>query len=223
MRNFTLGFLVFGWTQLAFSQYEFRELPRPKPFPEKDWQIAFSPAALVVNLVKFEVRRKIDRRHFLGLAGGPLVGDINTNRFWDGPADYRDIGGYWLQIQHKFYLAQPSQNFLLYLEQGPFYQNANVSYDGFEFVPFEENGLTLFRPEEAELQYNSQKAGYDLVLGMEFLMDNFFVDLSLGFGYAFQMKNDGEPPNGYYLTRFTNGPNYQGLRMLPAVKFGVMF
>ncbi len=113
----------------------------------------------------------------------------------------------------------PSANFL-YISGGITYHYFNVKYDDWEFVGFEEDGLTYYEPNYREFTQHINKLGGNVCIGIQpAWTGGFLIDLYTGLGvsYGFFDKNKYHPGN----TMHSMG--YRGITFLLGIRFGLRF
>lgn len=201
----------------AYSQTQ-SQARQNRMLPKEEWQIGFSPFAMASNILKFEVHKKVTKGHYLGLQGGPLVGDVYLQR-WESLS--KPVRGTFLKAVHKAYLIQPEDLIAFYAEHGFFIQDSKADYPGTAWETYTEEGVEYMRAVEADQTFSTFRMGYDVSFGMEFRLDFFYLDLSMGLGYVNKLSTE-EPPQDYDFNNIMYGINYQGFRVLPALKLGYL-
>lgn len=211
---YTLAFILLSCT--AYSQQDVSL----KTYPEKKLRLGFVFTDLVNNRMRLDLDYRVDKAQVLGIGLGLLYGTEDMdNRF--GFTDRQPLGGYYTNLSYKYYYAANRSGKVFHFTRVTgFYQNANVTYYGYAYVPYQEDGLTFLSYDEVEQKYNAQTTGIQGEIGFEFYYDQFFMEVSFGFQYRRKTSQGELPP------QFRSGTNpfdidYTGMTPIIGYKIGV--
>lgn len=189
--------------------------------------IYFVPQYLFIDgtRMEFEYRKNVSNAFLF--SGTFYTGTLNNNSLL-GESDDTWSGAN-IEILHKIYLADvlPKLNKSsdqIYLAHGPYYQHANIKYQGNSWVPSTVNNLDVLEYKYGEQTMTINKIGYSAILGVQIVTESrLVVDIytGLGFRHAYVKKtsdeNDQKTYNDNWLT-----PAYSGNILLLGFKLGVV-
>ncbi len=216
LKNLICIFILLGSTA-SFAQ---QDIMPQQQYPTEQLRLGFVFTDLISNRIRFELDYRISRNHVTGFGLGLLYGTEDMdNRV--GESLRQSVGGFYLHGSHKYYFGKSqSRRTYHFTRITGSYQNANVTYQGFGFVPFEEDGITYLNYEEVDKLYNAQVLGAQLEIGMEFIFDQFFTELSYGMKYMRKISNDDQPSQFYSGGRPFD-IDYTGVAPTLAFKMGI--
>lgn len=188
-----LRIIICSFILLGSSLSAQQSLIPQKQYPTEKLRVGFVFTDLISNRIRFDVDYRVARHGVVGLGLGLLYGTEDMDNDV-GESLRQSIGGFYANVSHKYYFGKSQKrNTYHFTRVTGSFQNANVTYVGFDFVPFEDDGITYLNYQEVDKIYNAQVLAARLELGMEFIFDQFFTELSYGMKYSRKINNDFKP------------------------------
>jgi hypothetical protein len=206
---------------LPFITAEAQETEGSDPFPEFSQAISIVPQYAAISGIRFDYERKLKNGANWLLFAPQFYSDQN------GYNDYDKFSGFGMNVYFKKFIAHgrnTNSNGLsrvnVYFSAGPTFQYFDLK--SVEEVPEEyvENGVAYIRFNSQDVSSKIYKIGGNSDFGLQFIFDQFVLDLYAGMGIRFAMDNDGktaESLNDYWVE-----PGYSGILLDGGVRFGFM-
>ncbi len=212
--------LICAFTLLGCAAMHGQQWMPQNPYPREKLRVGFVFTDLISNRLRVDLDYRVEGSNTLGLGLGLLYGTEDMdNRV--GESLRQAVGGFYVNASHKYYFAKSQKRRTYHFTRvTASYQSANVTYAGYGFVPYIDDGITYLNYQEIDQIYNAQVFGAQLEIGMEFIFDQFFTELSYGMKYSRRINNDYQP------SQFRSGGrpfdiDYTGVAPTLAFKLGL--
>lgn len=204
---------------LSCTMYSQRDIVRQK-YPDGQLRAGFVFTDLISNRFRLDVDYRFSGPQVVGIGAGLLYGTEDMdNRIFN--SERQPLNGFYTNASYKYYYAaNRSGKVFHFIRLTGFYQNANVTYYGYDFVPFEEDGVNYYNYDEVDLTYNAQTLGGQMEIGFEFYFDPFFMEIAFGMQYRQKVKGD-ELPSQFRSGDLPFDIDYTGPSPMIAYKLGV--
>lgn len=216
LRTLICTFILLGCATVQGQQ----DMVPQKQYPSEKLRVGFVFTDLISNRIRFDLDYRISGPSTVGLGLGLLYGTEDMdNRV--GESLRQAVGGFYVNASHKYYFAKSEKRRTYHFTRiTASYQSANVTYVGYGFVPYVEDGITFLNYQEVDYIYNAQVFGAQLEIGMEFIFDQFFTEISYGMKYMRKLNNDSQP------SQFKSGGrpfdiDYTGIAPILGFKLGI--
>ena len=165
----------------------------------------------------FDIRLS-DRNHWLVLAPQMYLVNENANRY----REYNSMTGAGMELQHKIYLNKNEKTVNTYFSYGPVFNYFSIKDNGLLPNDFSENGANYIGLIEGEMTTRIFKTGGNAIFGIQFLLDNLYLDIYAGTGIRFSYDNKTSGLHKHY-NDWWGEMGYSGTLMTGGIKLGVMF
>ena len=211
MRYLIILFLILP--NLSFSQ------PQSLETAAKTFNVGFVPQYSITDGFRFDLDFRLnDKNQWLVVA--PQV-YINTGSNWD--YDINSLTGFGLEAQHRIYIKNTPFPKGFYLAYGSVFNYFSVKDDGYVYESYLEDGATYHELNEDEMTTRIYKVGGNLIVGVQFLVaDFFYIDTYLGTGMRFSFDDKSRGLHDYY-NDWWGDIGYSGSLLVGGVRFGLSF
>lgn len=208
--------LCLGFLSNANAQ---KKKPNMDDYPK--YTLAVQPFHMFNGGLRLDFEKQLDSpKNWLQLSvsGYYLSHKNNSWDYWETPNSNFDkfsgLKGGGINAAYKSIFYGTS----VYYSAGLGYTHYRVSYPGFEFIKYQEDGLTFYEGRETSANQNFNKISSNLCIGFQSRLNStFFFDIYLGLAYShsFYDKNKlafDENPWGF---------GYSGLHFTGGLRFGI--
>lgn len=215
MKKYLLSLLVL-MSISSFTYAQFSDSIRP--YPHRKLQVAMSATDFIANRVRLESSYRFDKRQAVGFGVADLFGHVAlTNQIFD-EGDH-EISGYFLSANYKHYLYGSITNRYMFARSSVNFQHSEIAYETMEWVPFVDNGNTLFSEEMVEKDYIIDGLSLNFEIGFEVFYEVWFMEASLGASFRSVLNSDNAPPNSDSGQEFSDF-DYQGIAPVAGLRIG---
>lgn len=165
----------------------------------------------------FDIRLN-DSNHWLVLAPQMYLVNENANRY----REYNSMTGAGIELQHKIFLNKNEKVVNTYFSYGPVFNYFSIKDNGLLPNDFSENGANYIGITEGEMTTRIFKTGGNVIFGIQFLLDNLYLDIYAGTGIRFSYDDKTSGLHKYY-NDWWGEMGYSGTLMTGGIKLGVMF
>ena len=181
-----------------------------------DWQfgIGIMPQYAIISGMRLDFEIKLKQNQYLTLAPQMYYNE-NYTLFHPESTDMRGIG---LNTNYRYIFAQTEKPDGPYVGMGLVYKYYDVKYWGSEWVDYVELGNTYSEQVNHEVNQKFNQFGYDLLIGYQGIVDRFFFDLYIGWGFRLS-DFDKDKTDDDFWGETVFDPGYSGF--LPTIGFRV--
>lgn len=190
-------------------------------FPK--YTLAIQPFYMYNGGLRLDFEKQLDNpRNWLQLniAGYYLPMRENSYEYWETPnSDFDNFsglkgGGIGAAYKSIFYGTG------IYYSAGLNYAHYRVSYPSFEFVKYQEDGLTFYEGRETTINQIFNKFTSSLCIGVQSSLNRtFFFDTYLGLGYSYSFYDK----NKWAMNDNPWSFGHRGFHLTGGIRFGVAF
>jgi len=186
------------------------------------FSFGFAPLSLLFNKTRFELETGVGKKSPVMISVSPIFYSGTTQMYSNtrhikpdnSEADYSSdlVSGMGGEMGIKFMkVLDPFHLSMIYYGFGVGYHKINLSYQDYDFQPYQEDGLTYYNYQLGDVREDIQRTNvFGLLGGRTYAGNRIYFDLSIGLGYqksnikssAFQPRDHESSIFGFGYTGF---------------------
>lgn len=197
----------------------------------KNNTLSFLPQYAVIYGVRIDYERRLNNSDLWLLIAPQYYNDykqglVSSSASWN---NYYSLTGIGVNAYAKYvvYSSHRKNNYSrmplnqIYLGGGPSYQHYIFKSYNEIAIPYDDNGVTLYKFSLEDVERPVNRFGGNINVGFQVIMDVFLLEIYLGVAYKISLDENGERISPGY-AEWTD-PTYSGIMLDGGLKLGLFF